>query len=155
MYMEIKTINPIAIVGEFTQVYIDGRTRKSAQVKIVMQEIPEEPDEFDPIKLRIEQARAPEIILYGKRIALSGRDYPFLKCLAEHIGTFATNDEIYQAIYAKDSEVSDYQIYNIKYKLIKELQEILGVKKIPKDWITAEYGRGYRLNMRRCEVEVT
>jgi len=53
-----------------------------------------------------------------------------------------------------NNRVSDYQLYNVKNRLLNRLQEELGVKKIPKDWITAPYAQGFRLNMRRSEVEI-
>ena len=62
--------------------------------------------------------------------------------------------DIYEAVYSQWSEVSEYQLRVIKCKLIKKVQDEFGVKKIPIDWITATYGQGFRLNMRRCEVEV-
>lgn len=151
---EIYCVSPDSIELSCVQRYQGNRSRFGAKFILFIQQMPLDLDADDPVKLRIQRDIAPIVVLYGERITLPWAEYQFLKCLAEHIGTIAPGQEVYQAVYGEYSEVSDYQLYNIKNRLLKRLQDELGVEIITKDWISTPYGQGFRLNMRRGEVEV-
>ena len=147
-------ISPILINCIFNQVYADGRTKPAGELKLIIQEIPKNPDADDPVLLRFHRNDTPYITFSGKSVLLSYEQYYFLLSLAEHPREVVRYLDIYEAVYSQYSEVSDDMLYSIRTRLLKKLRIEVGADLIPEDLISRKHAEGYILNLKKWQVEI-
>jgi DNA-binding response OmpR family regulator len=151
---QINYISPESIELNCVQRYQGNRTKSAGKFMVFIQQIPEDPNIDDPVKLRIHRVDATYINLFGKQIRLSTQHYNFLFILAQYPREPVDYKDIYKSVYNDDCEVSDDMLYTIRRRLIKKLREEVGTENIPDNFIYRKQGEGYILWLKKWQVEI-
>ena len=143
--------------ARLTVLWTIGKEKEIArqdEINLKIPQVPKKKQKRGPVILQFYPDKKDRVKLYSEPVSLTDREYLFLKCLAEKPGETVDGNYIYTELYTEYGQESPYELYNIKYRILKILQKQFGKKRVPSTIILNIPREGFLLNLYPWQVEI-